>query len=249
MQITCVIIDDEPLACELLRGYVERTNFLVLKGIFNTASQAIRSVTERPVDLVFMDIQMPDVNGIDLTRMLPVQTKVVFTSAFKEYAVDAFRVDALDYLTKPINYNEFLQAANKCLAVVEQREGITATPTPLITNEPVKKEKSSFFFIKTDYKSMRINVDDLLFIEGQKDYVHFHLRSQPDKPIQSLISMKSIQNNLPEPAFLRVHRSYIVNSAFIDSIERGEVVIAGEHIPISEGYKADLQDFVRKHSL
>lgn len=248
MQITCTIIDDEPLACELLKGYVERTNFLVLKGIYNTASQAIRNITERPVDLVFMDIQMPDVNGIDLTRMLPLQTKVVFTTAFKEYAVNAFRVEALDYLTKPINYNEFLQAANKCLAYVEQRDGIPAA-LPASAQETAKQEQPQFFFIKTDYKSMRINVDDLLYIEGQKDYVHFHLRSQPNNPIQSLISMKSIQSNLPAPHFLRIHRSYIVNSTYIDSIERGEVVIAGERIPISEGYKSDLQDFVRQNSL
>ncbi len=254
MQVTCAIIDDEPLACELLKQYVDNTSFLRLKGVYNTASQAVRNITELPVDLVFMDIQMPDINGIDLTRMLPIQTKVVFTSAFREYAIDAFRVGALDYLLKPINYNEFLQAANRGLAVKEQQEKNMLLSLSNETDGKAATDSSAsaskdFVFVKTDYKTVRINLNDLAYIEGQKDYVRFYMLPHLDQPIQSLVSMKNILHHLPSPNFIRVHRSYIINTNHIESVERGEIIIRQQHIPISEGYKPELQHFIKQNCI
>ncbi len=252
MQVTCAIIDDEPLACELLKQHVSNVSFLKLEGVYNTASQAVRNIAESPVDLVFMDIQMPDINGIDLTRMLPIHTKIVFTSAFREYALDAFRVGALDYLLKPINYEEFLQAANKGLLAKEQLHGIQQaqkndSPDQTTTNDA--PENKDFVFVKADYKTIRIDLNDLAYIEGQKDYVRFYMMSNLTQPIQSLVSMKNIMQHLPSPKFIRVHRSYIVNTDHINCLERGEIVIQDQHIPISEGYKPELHQFIKQNCI
>ncbi len=253
MHITCAIIDDEPLACELLKQYVSNVSFLKLEGVYNTASQAVRNIVESPVDLVFMDIQMPDVNGIELTRMLPTHTKIVFTSGYREYALDAFRVDALDYLLKPINYNEFLQAANKGLQAKEQLKTILHDDPSELHGKTAEEESASapksFVFVKADYKTVRIDLSDLAYIEGQKDYVRFFMLSNLSQPIQSLVSMKNIMQHLPSPNFIRVHRSYIVNTSHIDSIERGEIIVHEQHIPISDGYKPELQNFIRQNSI
>ncbi len=246
MQITCAIIDDEPLACELLKQYVEKISFLKLNGIYNTASQAVRNITGDPVDLVFMDIQMPDVNGIELTRMLPIQTKVVFTSAFREYAIDGFRVGALDYLLKPINFNEFLQAANKGLAAKEMQQHVQPEAQPVMMQEQIP---SDFVFVKDEQRTVRIDFSDLTYIEGKKDYVCFHTLSQANNPAHSTISMKSVQQHLPSSQFIRVHRSFIVNTNHISSIERNEIVINQQRIPISEGYRPELMQFIKQHCI
>ncbi len=251
LSIRCAIIEDEPLACDLLKSYIEQTSFMKLIGTYNTAAAAIRNLAVTPVDMVFMDIKMPDVNGIALSRMLPIGIKTVFTSAYREYAVDAFRLGALDYLLKPLNYNEFLQSVNKAAADIERRsreEHHLMMPQPAPA-APVKEKRPDFVFVKTNYKTVRIDLDNLMFVEGQKDYVRFHLKSDPDNPIQSLASMKNLRGSLPHPDFLRIHRSFIIHTKFIDSIERGEVVISGTRIPISEGYKNELQTFVLKNSV
>ncbi len=245
MQITCAIIDDEPLACELLKQYVEKISFLKLNGIYNTASQAVRNITGDPVDLVFMDIQMPDVNGIELTRMLPIQTKVVFTSAFREYAIDGFRVSALDYLLKPINFNEFLQAANKGLTAKEI-EQVQPETQPVMMHDQIS---SDFIFVKDEQRTVRIDFSDLVYIEGKKDYVCFHTLSQANNPAHSAISMKSVQQHLPSSQFIRVHRSFIVNTSHINCIERNEIIINQQRIPISEGYRPELMQFIKQHCI
>ncbi len=248
-KINCAIIDRDPQACEMLRSYIEQTSFLRLTGIYNTASSAIRHLTEKPTDMVFMDVQMPDISGLDLRHMLPTETKVVFTTASREYAVEAFRLGAVDYLLKPINFNEFMQSANKAASLIEQRNKIEGNMVA-VRPTPVSREVTTpFVFVKTDYKTVRIDFEDLLFIEGQRDHVRFHLRQAPGEPIQSLVSMKLLLHRLPKPKFLRIHRSYIVHTRFIDSIERGEVVIGDTRLPISDGYKSDLVDFVREHTL
>lgn len=252
MQINCAIIDDEPLACELLRSYIQQIAFLNLRGIYHTTSQAIKNLTEQPVELVFLDINMPDVSGIELKRMMPTQTLVVFTTAYKEYAIEGYRVGAIDYLMKPINFNEFLQAANKVLAHLEMKKAHTAimkeehsSALPQIQNRP------HFVFIKTDHKTIRIELDRIAYVEGQKDYARFHVAGSEENSIiyDTLMSMKNIVQRLPQPDFMRIHRSYIINVNHIQAIDRGEVIVNNDRLPISEGYKPDLMQYIKGHSI
>lgn len=242
MILDCVIIDDEPLARKLLEGYVEKTSFLNLKGSYNSAINAIQSITEEPVQLVFLDIQMPDLNGLDFARMLPPSTRVIFTTAYPEHAVEGFRINALDYLMKPIEYTQFLESANKALAWHQQRED---EPKSSHNSE---KDREEFIYVKSDYKIVKVRFDEILYIEGLKDYLKIHLEDR-QRPILTLISMKNMEDRLPSPRFMRVHRSFIVNTDKIDIIERAQIVFNQVHIPISDGYKTEFLAHVNEHSL
>lgn len=238
MVLNCVIIDDEPLARELLKSYVERTPFLNLAGSYDSAINAVRDLTENPVQLIFLDIQMPDMNGVDFAHMLPSSSKVIFTTAFQQYAVEGFRVDALDYLMKPINYNEFLESANKALSWHQVREEAVPAST--------KQDNEDFIYVKSDYKLVQIKFDDILYIEGLKDYLKIHLKGQ-QRSVLTLVSMKSMEERLPAPRFLRVHRSYIVHTSMVQVIEKGQIVFDKVRIPISDGYRPDIQKFINEH--
>lgn len=240
MTITCAIIEDEPLARDLLKSYVKKTSFLNLAGSYDSAISAIRELTAQPVQLLFLDIQMPDMNGIDFSRMLPFSTKVIFTTAFQQYAVEGFRVGALDYLMKPINYTEFLESANKALAWHQAREEVTPARKKVADEE--------FIYVKADYKLLQVKFDDILYIEGLKDYLRIHIRGQ-EEPILTLVSMKSMEERLPSPRFLRVHRSYIVQTSMIKIIEKGQILFDEIRIPVSDGYRPELQKFINSHTL
>ena len=205
MKISCVIIDDEPLAIGLLESHVRKTPFLELKGTYPSAVAALQAFQDpdvEPVDLLFLDIQMPDLDGLEFSRMLSPATKVVFTTAFDQYAIEGFRVQALDYLLKPISYADFMSTANKVYQWFEERSA--ESESSVRTNKEL-----DVIYVKSDYKLVQIPLSKILYIEGMKDYLKIYLQDQP-KPILSLLSMKRMEEVLQSPRFLRVHRSFIV---------------------------------------
>ena len=238
MIIKCAIVDDEPLAVELLASYVKKIPFLELCGKYNNATDALHGVGEQPVDLLFLDIQMPELNGLELSKMVPENTRIVFTTAFDQYAVDGFRANALDYLLKPISYADFMEACNKALQwfqLVQQQEEPAAAAAD--------KEEIKSIFVKSEYKLLQINLDDIRYIEGLKDYVKIYTEQSPH-PILSLMNMKAIEQMLPASRFIRVPRSFIVQKSKIREIERNRIVFGDVYIPIGDSYKQAFQDFI-----
>lgn len=235
MTINCAIIDDEPLAAGLLKSYTEKTPFLNLIGTYGSALEAMKELRDHPAQLLFLDIQMPELSGIEFAKILPSETKIIFTTAFQQYALESYKVGALDYLTKPISYEDFLQAANKALDWFGfvLRQQATA--------------RDRFMFVKSDYKLMRVSLDDILYIEGLKDYVRICLEN--GTKIMSLMNMKKLEDYLPHPEFLRTHRSYIVHMPKIRLIDRFRIVFGEEYIPISDSYKEDVQQYFDEHTL
>ena len=236
MIIKCAIVDDEPLAVELLASYVNKIPFLELCGKYTNATDALHGIGEVPVDLLFLDIQMPELNGLELSKMIPENTRIVFTTAFDRYAVDGFRVNALDYLLKPICYADFMEACNKALQwfqLVQQQDEPAAA----------EKEEIKSIFVKSEYKLLQINLDDIRYIEGLKDYVKIYTEQSPH-PILSLMNMKAIEQMLPASRFIRVHRSFIVQKSKIREIERNRIVFGDVYIPIGDSYKQAFQDFI-----
>lgn len=231
MKLTCAIVDDEPLAAALLESYVLKTPFLELKGKYNSAVNAMQTLHDSPVNLLFLDIQMPELNGLEFSKLLPNDTKIIFTTAFDQYAVDSYRVNALDYLLKPISYPDFLLSAQKAQEWFEKM------------THPIDR-----IFVKTEYKLLQIGLDDILYIEGLKDYVKIYLESD-SHPVLSLISMKTVEDMLPSDRFIRVHRSFIVQPEKIKVIERNRIVFGKEYIPISDNYKQRFFDFLAQHSI
>ena len=232
--IRTIAIDDEPLALQLLSGYIEKTPFLELVGSFDNPIDAMEFLNQNEANLMFVDIQMPDLTGIEFARILANPPKLIFTTAFEKYALEGFKLEAIGYLLKPFGYDEFFKAAQKAQKLIhyEQQETI--------------ESNNAFLFLKSDYKIRRINFNDILYIEGLKDYVKVFLQHQ-DKPILSLHSLKSMESKLPAEKFMRVHRSFIVNLDKIDTIDRSRIVFGKEYIPVSEQYKKAFKDFLDKN--
>lgn len=238
MIIKCAIVDDEPLAADLLASYVKKIPFLELCGKYNNATDALHGIGEQPVDLLFLDIQMPELNGMELSKMVPENTRIVFTTAFDQYAVDGFRANALDYLLKPISYAEFLEACNKALQWFQL---VQLSEQPAAAAAAGEEPRS--IFVKSEYKLLQINLDDIRYIEGLKDYVKIYTEQSPH-PILSLMNMKAIEQMLPASRFIRVHRSFIVQKSKIREIERNRIVFGNVYIPIGDSYKQAFQDFI-----
>lgn len=242
MILRCALVDDEPLALSLLESYVRKTDSLELCGSYSSAIQAMKSLPEHPVDLLFLDIQMPELNGLEFSRMVSDNTRIIFTTAFEQYAIDGYRVNALDYLLKPISYNDFIEAVNKALQWFELRRK-AETPDSVQTSLPTD---SNHIYVKSDYKIVQIELDKILYIEGLKDYIKIYTEDNP-RPILSLTSMKTMEEKLPSNRFIRVHRSYIVQKQKIKIIDKGRIVFGKEYIPVSDSYKQELQNYVNEH--
>lgn len=221
--IRCLVVDDEPLAARLIGSYVERTPFLSLVATVNSAAEALAVMASDAVDLVFLDIRMPGLSGMDLARQLGNGPKIVFTTAYSDHAVEGFAVNALDYLLKPVSYEEFMRAAGRALAAVSGRTEEKADPHPA----------PGFITVKSEYRLVRIPVAEIDYIEGLKDYVKIVL-ADGSRPVLTLMSMKSLEEMLPEASFMRVHRSFIVNMDKVRVIERNCVVMGRQLIPVSE---------------
>lgn len=241
-KITCLIADDEPMALSLIESYVLKTPFLELKAKCNSAIKAMEFLeTDSDIDLFFLDIQMPDLTGIEFSRLLPAKSKVIFTTAFDQYAIEGYKVNALDYLLKPFDYNEFLNAAQKARNHFETNS--------FQNNENQQNNKNlDFIFVKSEYRQIKINFSEILYIEGLKDYVKIYTSSHP-RPILTLMSLKKLEEELPSEQFMRIHRSYIISLEKIEAIERNHVVIKEGFITIAPNYKDILMEYIKGKSI
>lgn len=212
-----------------MESYVAKTPFLSLKGSFTSGTAAYSFLQDNPVDLLFCDIQMPNLSGMDLSRMLPEGTRIIFTTAFSEYAVEGFKVRALDYLLKPISYEDFLSATVKAKEYFEVTEPVEVT----------EQRKIKSIFVKTEYRLQQIDLDKITYIEGLKDYVKIHL-NDGSTPVLSLMHLKNLEDTLPNEDFVRVHKSFIVRLTAIEAIERSHILIGQDRIPIGDSYKPRL---------
>lgn len=233
MKLKCAIVDDEPLALGLLKSYALKTPSLELVGEYSSAVQAMNDMQGKQVDLLFLDIQMPELSGLEFSKMVDPRTRIVFTTAFQQYAIDGYKVSALDYLLKPISYADFLGAVNKAVQWFE----LLAQP---------REEKKSIF-VKSEYKLIQIELADILYVEGLKDYVRIYEEGEP-KPVMTLMTMKAIEDMLPPSRFLRVHRSFIVQKDKIRVIDHNRIVFGKTYIPIGDSYKQQFQDFLDRRS-
>lgn len=227
--ISCIVVDDEPLAVRLMESYVAKTPFLSLKGSFTSGTAAYSFLQDNPVDLLFCDIQMPNLSGMDLSRMLPERTRIIFTTAFSEYAVEGFKSAGFRLLLKPISYDDFLSAA------VKAKEYFEVTEPAEVTGQ--RKIKS--IFAKTEYRLQQIDLDKITYIEGLKDYVKIHL-NDGSTPVLSLMRLKNLEDTLPNEDFVRVHKSFIVRLTAIEAIKRSHILIGQDRIPIGDSYKPRL---------
>lgn len=239
MKLKCAITDDEPLALDLLESYVRKTPSLVLAGKYGSAAEALSGLAENPVDLLFLDIQMPEMDGVELSRMIPASTKVVFTTAFGQYALEGYRVNALDYLLKPVSYPEFMRCVGKAM------EWFGIARKAAVCQTTAMPGNRDCIYVKSEYKLVRIPFGNLLYVEGLKDYVKFYLESS-EQPVLSLMNMKNLEEMLPRDRFMRVHRSFIINVARISAIDRSRIILGDASIPIGDKYRETLQRLVDK---
>lgn len=236
--MNCIIVDDEPLAREAMEMLIADSGLLQLKGIFNNAAAASRFMANEEVELVFLDIQMPGISGIEFARTISRKTLVVFTTAYTEYALDSYEVDAIDYLVKPIEPERFCKAVDKAISyhsllLQEEKEAIEMTI-----------DAGEYFFVKADRKYFKVNFTDILFVEGLKDYVILQL---PEQRIITRMSLKGIFDLLPHNQFLRVSKSYIVNTRQIDSFDNNDLFIRSHEIAIGNSYRdAFFDEFLMK---
>ena len=217
--MTCVIIDDEPLAINLLESYVSKIEDLELIGTFNNPLEALKLLRENSVDILFLDIQMPEITGVEFKKIINPEVKVIFTTAYSEYALESYDLNAVDYLLKPISFQRFLQAVEK----------VQDKSTSVITENSI-----DYLFVKTEYRHQKLFFSDILFLKGLSDYVAIQTK---DGKILTLQNMKDFEKTLPKHRFVRVHKSYIVSLEHIEFIERNRIVIQGEYIPIGATYK------------
>ena len=213
-QLTCIIVDDEPLAIRLLENFIGRTPFLTLRASYADSVEALSALRENPSDLVFLDIQMPDLDGMELSRMVPDDTRIIFTTAFKQYAFDSYEVNALDFLLKPIRYNKFLAAAEKAKKWFE------------MASQPLNNQHTTVF-LKVDGELQQVQLDDVVYVEGMKDYVIFHLSN---RRLVTHMTMKTAEELLPTNNFMRVNRSYIVALDKIRKVDRNDCIYIGNEI-------------------
>lgn len=234
--MNCIIVDDEPLAREAIEILTNDIAYLSLAGSFNNASSAAKFIDEHPVDLIFLDIQMPGITGIEFARTIPKKTLVIFTTAYTEYALDSYEVDAIDYLIKPIEPERFRKAADKALSyhsllLQEEKENI----------EPIADE---YFFVKSDRKYFKVSFEDILFVEGLKDYVILQLEEQR---IITRMNLKAMFELLPKQLFMRVNKSYIVNTARIEAFDNNDIFIKTHEIAIGSSYRDSFfEEFVMR---
>jgi len=235
MKIKCLAIDDEPLALKQIGSYIEKTPFLELAALCSSAFDAMPILADNEIDLLFVDINMPDLNGMDFVKSLAQKPQVIFTTAYSEYAIEGFKVDALDYILKPISYTNFLKAANKANHWFELTQ----------KQADVVEANQDSLFVKSEYRIVRIVLADIKYIESSNEYIQIHLTN--NEPVSTLIRLKVIEEMLPKDRFMRVHRSFIVNLEKVKVIERNRIVFdKNVYIPVGEQYKESFQAFVDK---
>jgi len=239
MQISCIAVDDEPLALEQLSDFISRIPYLDLRATFKKGFDAMMYIKENNVDLVFLDIQMDDITGIQIVKTIAQKPQVIITTAYDQYAIEGYELDVADYLLKPISFERFVKAVKKVYNHMEV--------TGKISDGSAIDASSNFIFVKADYKLQKINLDDILYIEGYKDYLRFFLTEK--RKIMSLMSFKNIEESLPKDKFYRVHKSFIVAISKIESITKSSLSIGDIHIPIGDFYKESFFEFLNQKKL
>ncbi|MBQ6175657.1 MAG: response regulator transcription factor [Bacteroidales bacterium] len=243
--LRCFVVDDEPLAVKMLENFIARTPFLELVASFTDPVLALSEMRTQAPDLVFLDIQMPDLSGMELSRMVPAGTRIIFTTAFKQYAFESYEVSALDFLLKPIRYQKFLEAAEKAREWFALKEAATAAAAPAA---PAPEAKTSTFF-KVDGALRKVEFDDILFVEGMKDYVMVFLASQK-QPLVTHVTMKGMEEMLPSGQFMRIHRSFIVALDKVASVSgTGDVKVGDRLLHVSDAYREAFDAYLREHSI
>ena len=222
MKIKCIAVDDEPLALEQMVRYIEKTPFLELLGTFPSALKAMEGDLLEQSQLIFLDINMPDLSGMEFSKHISKDKKVIFTTAYEQYALEGFKVNALDYLLKPFDYDEFLTASLKANSYFK------------LVSKPDSSD--DFMFVKSEYQSIRINYDDILYIESMKDYIKIFLNSQP-KPVLTLMTIKSMEEKLPKENFMRIHRSFIVHLSEVKGVDGNTIIIKNQAVPVGDSYR------------
>lgn len=242
--LKCIAIDDEPLALRQLQGYIAKINFLKLEKAFTNAIEAQQYLAGNPIDLIFVDINMPDLSGVEFVRSLVSRPMIIFTTAYSEYAVEGFKLDAIDYLLKPFSFADFSRSAAKAQSLYEllaYRKTQGNAPAPEAT--PRDRE---YISIKADYKTTLVRISDIVYLESEGEYVRLHLGDR--STITTLFRLKNMEAALPSEMFMRVHRSYIVNLQRIRSYVKGRVFVSdSEYIPIGENYRETFQRYIETH--
>ncbi len=240
--IKCIIVEDEPLAVAQLEKYIERVPFLVNVGSCLSAAEAMTVIANESVDVMFVDVNLPDIDGVSLVRSLVPRPLIVFTTAYSGYAIEGFRLDAVDYLLKPFGFEDFLKAANKVKKMMQCNAAQDTLPEKCERVE----ECCDCLYVKSDYRMLRVPVNSIKYIESMSEYVRIFVEGSP-KPIVSLLSMKKIEESLPTADFMRVHRSYLVNLNKIKEISKMRIVYDGNvYVPIGEMYKDNFFEYIDK---
>ena len=235
MKIKCIIADDEQLARQLLKGYVEKLPHLELVAECKNAVEVLSVLQDQPVDLMLLDIQMPDLTGIDLLKAVQNPPMVIFTTAYKEYALEGYELNVVDYMLKPISFDRFIRGVNKAQDLVKLKNGGIAQKS-----EPVQESSRQYISVKADHKLYKIDCQDILYIEGMREYVAINTK---DKKIMTLESLKKLEEILPSEAFIRVHKSFIVNKNQIQSLNGNQLELKDKMIPVGKSYKREVLDF------
>lgn len=233
MNLKCIVVDDEPMARKLLIDYCKRVPYLDLLEDFSNGLEALIYLGGHQVDLIFLDIKMPDISGLDLNRAMRKKPKIIFTTAFSEYAVDAFELDAIDYLLKPFDFARFLKSVDKAFSQL-----VSQSNKPI--SAPIEKD---FMMVKDGRDLVKVDLNQVRYIKGQKDYVMFVL---DEKKVMTLMNMRDLEKELPTQLFTRIHQSYIINVRHVESISNDKVAIGNEFIPISQSYKLAFKTFMNK---
>lgn len=232
MKINCIAIDDEPLALDKIKEYIKRIGYLNLLSVFDNAIDAMDFIKDNNVDLIFLDIQMEELTGIQMLETMHQKPKIILTTAYDEYALKGYELDVCDYLLKPISFKRFLQACEKVYDIIHPDNR-----TDKVKTEPVEKQISTgYFFVKNGNITQKINFEEILFVEGMKDYLRIWTK---EEKVMTLLSFKKLEGSLPSENFIRIHKSYLIAIDKIDCIERNHVKIAGENLPIGDSYRRE----------
>lgn len=234
--IRCIAIDDEPLSLAQISTYISKIPYLELVGKCRDALEAMKIISETQVDLMFVDINMPDLNGLDFVRSLTQKPKVIFTTAYSEYAIEGYKVEAVDYLLKPFSFQDLLGAADRARRLIEDKPA-----------DELKVQDNSIF-VKSEYRITRIDVSDIKYVESMGEYLRIFIEGQP-KPLMPLMSMKRMEEILPAKNFMRVHRSYIVNLDKIQEISRMRIIFDDVYIPVGDNYKQKFMEYINERSI
>lgn len=242
--VRCIAIDDEPMALRQIKSYIERTEQLELVAVCRSAREAQEVLKTTNVDLLYVDINMPDMNGLDFVRSTDGMHYIVFTTAHPEFAIEGFKLNAIDYLLKPFSYDDFMKATNKIISLVDLVERCHAAESAIAQNEAEASDKE-VISVKADYKTQLVKVADIVYLESAGEYVRLHIEGS--STITTLFRLKNMETSLPADSFLRVHRSYIVNLKRIASYTKGRIFLDnGEYIPLGENYKDRFLEYFNK---